>query len=900
MKIHTKRLKDSKWNLEIDIHKAKLNGEIITLAESTVLRMIDEINGIDSKQTNSDVKSLQKQLRIIKKEPKSAENVKKIKEIYAKLHEIQYCPEYLCLVCDTAKDYRRACKGFTINGMKYRRLLGTAGSIKKSTIVFVSEYARSGILLYDDLVSRIENGRNMNMEFVPAKLEAYKALVCSASSPVSWPNGILVVKDCVTHFKDDYLLLDDSSGEPVMTDIKQGDVELNASDGYGLISPALDQRWSEELGLDYLAAGMCVRNSFTKGMTFAFDFHRFADEVSHKFIVEDIWGNEIDIRNVEMILTESMLKLWDSYQNLDEYISNCKKNGYAFSVTKATPNQLESERRLNYQFLQSFKLTNEQIWELIEPTCKEISDAMGEDVNSSILFLRGKDVNEHNVDKADPDFVMALMADERMINDPYVRSRIRQLIKKKITEAKFGKIKCHANFSIISGDPYALCQSVFSLPVTGLLKAGQVYNKYWSNYGAPEGLCFRAPMSSHRNIRRVQFASGGEIDEWFKYMDTVTILNAWDTITIATNGSDFDSDSFMITDNKVLLDSHEPLSALMCIQRKAKKMVPSEYDFVEANILGFGDEIGTITNRITSQYEVQAGFADGSLEYEELDRRIITGQNFQQNSIDRLKGIITSDMPEWWYKPASAKETGNPIDIEIVADKKPYFMMLRYQEDSARIKQYDQEVENACIFEYDCTFRGLSSKAGLTEDEENFISWYYKMRPYIDNGGMMNRLCHMTEDYFLSWKQSTVFPQFDYEILKSDCEYSNASFTKIKTAYGSFIDKYNHISKQARLNKESDGDVAERKQMALSIFDQECSEICPNENELCNIVIDLLYATERSKMIAWNLCGDMIVNNLLARNGWFIKYLEKNQNGQVYFGGDTFIEKRKYMRNEDE
>ena len=59
------------------------------------------------------------------------------------LYKTQFQQDYLMLVMDSAKDYRRALQGFTVTvdgrTVKYRRLLGTTGSIKKSTIIFVNE-----------------------------------------------------------------------------------------------------------------------------------------------------------------------------------------------------------------------------------------------------------------------------------------------------------------------------------------------------------------------------------------------------------------------------------------------------------------------------------------------------------------------------------------------------------------------------------------------------------------------------------------------------------------------------------------------------------------------------------------------------------------------------------------
>ena len=96
-----------------------------------------------------------------------------------------------------------------------------------------------------------------------------------------------------------------------------------------------------------------------------------------------------NIDDVNIIMTTSMLKLWDSYASIEHYLSCCDENHHTFSVTKVTPKVLDNERNLNYQFLQSYNLTEEQIDELIKPTMDEIEDILGLDYRKSILFLKG-------------------------------------------------------------------------------------------------------------------------------------------------------------------------------------------------------------------------------------------------------------------------------------------------------------------------------------------------------------------------------------------------------------------------------------------------------------------------------------------------------------------------------
>lgn len=528
-KIHSKRLREENWNLTLPLDEAKRNDEVISLADSTVLRWIDELNGIEGADERA--REIKSEIRAARKNKENVSSRRLLRNLYSELDALQFKPDYMCLIIDKEKDYRRACKGFSINGIKYRRLLGTNGGIKNSTIVFVSER------LKDEIERRIENGRDPTKELVTAKLEAYRALTCSASTPVSFPKGILVVEDAETEFDSEVLYLtDEADGEPVMELHENEHIVLDASDGYGLMLPSLAERWSEELGLDYMMSGCNTRFSYEKGMVFTFDFVEFAEKVAGNYIVEDAWGYDVDVRDVEIILTTSMLKLWDSYNSCDEYVRKSLANKYSFCVTKTCPKSLENERCTNYQFLQSYNLNDDDIDELIKPTMDEIKDVLDGDWRKTVLFLKGVGLNESNVPKLPNDFIKAGMIDNRVFQDTFVKRNVYQLIRNRINEAKVGILKVHGNYSIICGDPYLLCQSIFGLEKTGLLKAGEIYNEYWANQDAEELVCFRAPMTCHNNIRRVIPAKSEEARYWFRYIRTGTVMNNWDTACAALNG----------------------------------------------------------------------------------------------------------------------------------------------------------------------------------------------------------------------------------------------------------------------------------------------------------------------------------------------------------------------------
>ena len=181
-------------------------------------------------------------------------------------------------------------------------------------------------------------------------------------------------------------------------------------------------------------------------------------------------------------------------------------------------------------------------------------------------------------------------------------------------------------------------------------------------------------MTCHNNIRILRFQFTKNMQDWYKYMNTVTIFNSWDTTSHALNGLDKDADAVMTTNNSVLLRTTRELDAVICIQKVAPKKVITEELLIKANKDCFGDDIGPITNKITTMIDVASGFDKESEEYKELQYRIICGQNYQQNAIDKLKGIISKPLPKEWYDYFTAKDMEDKeFQLSILADKKPYF-----------------------------------------------------------------------------------------------------------------------------------------------------------------------------------------------------------------------------------
>lgn len=532
-KLNSSRIIDADFNLTLTYSEAVRNAEVIALASSATLRMIDNINGKSSFEKEKEIKELKEKKNKILNKKNTRTNKLKIKEINEKIQKEIFIEDYLCVVMDTKGDYDKVLKGFKINGIEYQRLLSTSGGVKKSVVVFCSKR------IHDRLYSQLNAERNPNIKFVPAKLEAYISLACSASFPVSKPNGILVVGEPMTRFKEDVIEVNGQGVvRPNVRHVDDYEITHNACDGMGLMTPTLAKRWSEEVQEHYTMAGCCLRQAFTKGMIFTFDFHQFADEVAKYEIVTDVWGHQHNIKDIELILTTSMLKLWDSYDSVDDWLEKTLANDHSFAITKVTPEKLDEEQTLNYQFLQSLELTDEDIEELCKPFLDSVDGIMNKDYRQSLLYLRGVDLKEKTVLRPPFDYTTAMMLDESMLNDPYVHSKIKHNITNRIDRAKMGVLPVRGNFSIISGDPYLLCEYVFGFEPTGLLKKGEFYSKFWNDKKVKETVAMRAPMTSHNNIQICKMINNNEVNKWYKYMDTVYILNAWDSTCDKLNGAD--------------------------------------------------------------------------------------------------------------------------------------------------------------------------------------------------------------------------------------------------------------------------------------------------------------------------------------------------------------------------
>ena len=800
-KINTKKLRYYNWDLKISKRDAFLCGEIVSLFEGQEFRLISQI-------------------------------------LDRPINEIDFSRYIFVPEVETKADFKRiTSKGVYVNGVHFRRFVGTPNGLKHNTLMFVNEE------VLDELNRRCDCGRK-DIPIIPSKLEAYKSLSCSASQPICSPKGILVVPDCITHIVEDVINIDDSSDaeEPEVQYIKDKEIENTVTDGFSICTVDYMYRIAESLGLDYLPGGVCLRNAWFKGMLYPFPIMEFFKKFYGKETVIDIWGNEHDIHNIEMITTESSLKLWKAYGSIDDYIRLTEENGYTWAVTKISPKTLDDQRELNYQYLQSYEFDDDDIEELCFPTVEYLKNALCGDYESTIKFLGISSNSEPNT------WQRALYENPYMLGDPFIIDSVYRMIRKKIDNAKIGKLLVDGNYQILSGDPFALMQSLCDLEITGLLNAGECYSKYWKDKGVNEIVTFRSPMTSHNNIRKLNVKADDETAYWYQYMDTIFITNGFDSCCQAWNGADFDADILYSTNNKTLLRKHRKLPCVLCIQRNVEKIIPTEADIIKSNWNGMGNDVGTITNRITAMMETQSHYSSESREYEELQKRIDCGQLHQQNSLDRLKGVVAKPMPKYWY---DIHKCTDDFQKSICVNKKPYFMIYVYDDYKARYNKYLKESEKTQQITY--------GETGTPDDD--FLEYKESRNPFGMGPCAMNRICWYIEKQFKGIvsqvkKEST----FDYTILKYNVPYSSELKDKMQQLANEYsIAVHENMKNTDYLTREQGNN---NRKLVQRYYRQEAEKLVPDDEQRYDIILDLYYSNAINRQFCWDVIGEMIVERV--------------------------------------
>lgn len=341
-KFNSSRLKEFNFKIDLSFEEAQKYNEVITLFDNQILRSIRELKNSDLDPSYID--ALQEEKEKLKKKTHQEKYTRRMQEIQSQLNNILFVPEYITIKMDHISHYKYLFnEGLYLNGKRYVRFSSSAGQARVSTVVFLEEETAEALTVV------LDNGRDLTKKLVPSKFNAYKGLAGSATKVVSTPRFCLVpdyYSD--TEVKVNFVTETDLEDDDII-DIQDIVESFNRFDGQGLISYEMAEKWAAELGLDYVPAQWCIRQNFIKGMLNTFPIHEFCETVNNgnyriRTSYKDENGNLkiVDLRDIDVILTESQFKLWDSFPSIEVYQENCIKNNLRWGVSLHSPKKIKT------------------------------------------------------------------------------------------------------------------------------------------------------------------------------------------------------------------------------------------------------------------------------------------------------------------------------------------------------------------------------------------------------------------------------------------------------------------------------------------------------------------------------------------------------------------------------
>jgi hypothetical protein len=311
---------------------------------------------------------------------------------------------------------------------------------------------------------------------------------------------------------------------------------------------------------------------------------------------------------------------------------------------------------------------------------------------------------------------------------------------------------------------------------------------------------------------------------------------------------DWDSDIIFSTNNDVLKKRYRRLPCILCVQRNVEKIIPSESDIIKSNLGGMGNQVGTITNRITAMMEVLSRFDKGTPEYNTLQKRIVTGQLLQQNEIDKLKGIVAKPMPKYWY---DLHRCETDFDKSICVDKKPYFMIYVYDDYKSKYNRYIKESNKTQLLKFGDT--GTPS--------EEFLEYKESRNPFGMGPCAMNRICWYIEEQFRGClSKLKKASNFDYRVLRYDVPYSSDQKQKMQQLANEYATTvHENIKKNDETSRE---DGANKKRLIQKHYRDQAAKLIPNDKERYNVILDLYYSNMINRQFCWDTVGELIIKRI--------------------------------------
>lgn len=900
-KFSSERLNESDYNLNITPHQARKNGELISIGESQMLKSLGEIKG--RHYTREEINGLFEEKRKLKSSESSSDNIIALRQLEQQIDEILFIPEIVSLMVDDVRHYEEIIKnGLFVNNRKFVRLMCSAGQMRRNNVLFVDSK-------FEVSLKKVLNNGHKDIKLNPSKFNAYFALSSSTALPVSFPS-FTVVPDCEVTRKERVEFIEENKSGDDKISVGEKDISFNLFDGQGVISPRQAKKWAKDLGLDYVPSAFIVRGSFIKGLVVVIDFEKFASQIQQSHIT-DVYGNRVNIKDMDVILTESQFKLANAYNSISDFLGKCEESGVGWWVSRYSPKEDPLYTFTNYQYLQALNInTKKNVENLCSKTVEYFNNTMKNELDYTLLYLLGKNAQMEEVEEGDlfdrigDTITKALILNNKLIEDPYIQKHVASRLNRRIRESYIGKLLVDGFYTFAIADPYAFLEYLFGMPIQGLLKKGEHYNAYYVDNEVEKAVSLRAPLTWRSEVNSLKIVSNRKIKEWFSYINTGAVFNVHGLDCMLMADSDFDGDIICLTDEPEIVDNAYGGLPIYYETQKTPEIDIVEEDLYKYDLKGFNPKIGFLTNLSTTMYAMIPNYAKNSAERQEIIRRLKQCRKEQGSIIDSAKGLETRPIPKHWTRWTHIDEDMmNTEEIEkvnlnnsLIVDKRPEFMIYLYDNYARDLRNFEHNYNIYCVANFGITLDEMlekhRSEKDLDEYESGFINDYYRYAPFLTTDCVTNRVSKYMRSQISKIKQDRKTGENEeiLHILKdNDIEIDKRKLKQLYNLYKRYKSEKRKLFHIRDMGGEQIYKTLE--QYNKAVRQEAYAGISSSIRELANLALTICYEIHPNdnKTFAWNVFGEGIVQNVFKnrQKKLFIPVLDE-ENGMIEYLGKMY------------
>lgn len=449
--------------------------------------------------------------------------------------------------------------GFHIDGIHYVRYKRSAGSSREGKCLFIDER------LYKAMAKWSECGLKPKMNL--ASWESYKALsLSSIKGTVKFPlEGILFVPDYKSTFTDEVISVEVQDGT-LTSAHKQTEITNDIWDGESLLDESVFRGNYADKHM------LLLRNKFFKSCAFRTKLQKWFQDKN--ITLKELKSRGFvtfatDINQIVMVTTPNSLKYLKfaggfTERNIRKWMENINDTFGVVKWDKSTRFFHGKMVQSSYQLLNTLGLTETQAAELLQPSIDYIS-LLRKDVDFmryhfTDAFAREKDDEEPVrpdgiADRAD--VIFTLMHKCPHFDETELYANFRNDVVKSLKERlKRGHILVNGTNATLFGNGPELLKYIAGEEIISELHSGQIYCKRFAD--KTKLLCARSPHITMGNLYSAENNMQGEIWNYFDLGENIVCVNAIEeNIQQRLNGCDYDSDTMLLTDDKLLVETAE-------------------------------------------------------------------------------------------------------------------------------------------------------------------------------------------------------------------------------------------------------------------------------------------------------------------------------------------------------